>query len=232
MKRFPFFSQLPRAICHSICGQLWPEKKPAALPYRGRLFLILVLAAFSLTSCATSVGVQQNDPRETYAQISFSAISADDYSRFSQDVLTRFDLVQTFNEAPQQVLTFLHHEAEKDYRNDLLFALAELNYFVGMRYRDDGINKSHPHFFASAIYAYFYLLGKEWLERPNPFERRFRIACDLYNSALAEALADAFETRRVGETWKVSRKSFSSSWGVSCFAPMRRRSRAVFSTPR
>ena len=172
-------------------GALWPEKKGIPLLCRGGLLLLLILTTLGMTGCATTVGVDRNDPRESYAQINVSAINADDYSRFSHDVLIRFNLVQAFHEDPQQVLTFLHHEAEKDYRNDLLFALAELNYFVGMRYREDGINKSHPHFFASTIYAYFYLLGKEWQERPNPFERRFRIACDLYNSALAEALADA-----------------------------------------
>jgi pimeloyl-ACP methyl ester carboxylesterase len=191
MKNFPFFSQLHSPIFRSIFEQLWPGKMLAALLHRGRLPLLLILAAFSLTSCATSVGVQRNDPRETYSQISVSAISADDYSRFSQDVLTRYNLGQAFNEDPPQVLTFLHHEAEKDYRNDLLFALAELNYFVGMRYRHKGIQQSHPYFFASGIYAYFYLLGKEWLEPPSAFDRRFRIACDLYNNALAEALTDA-----------------------------------------
>jgi pimeloyl-ACP methyl ester carboxylesterase len=171
--------------------ELWPEKKGVPLLCRSGLLLLLVVAALGITGCATTVGVNRNDPRETYAQIAISAINADDYSRFSKDVLIRYNLVQAFNEDPQQVLAFLHHEAEKDYRNDLLFALAELNYFIGMRYRHEGIKQSHPHFFASAIYAYFYLLGKEWLEPPNPFDRRFRIACDLYNGALAEALADA-----------------------------------------
>lgn len=159
------------------------------LSQRGLLLLIVLIAA-GLNGCA-SVGVQQNDPRETYAQINVSAIGSDDYSRFSNDVLVRYNMVQSFQEDPRQVLIFLHHEAEKDDRNDLLFALAELNYFVGMRYRQDGVHKSHPHFFASAMYAYFYLLGKEWVAPPNPFERRFRLACDLYNSALAEALADS-----------------------------------------
>lgn len=161
-----------------------------ASSYQAGLLPLLAVAVFGITGCATTVGVDRNDPRETYAQIAVSAISADDYSRFSRDVLTRYNLTQAFNEDPRQVLTFLHHEAEKDYRNDLLFALAELNYFIGMRSRHRGIQQSHPHFFASAIYAYFYLLGKEWLEPPNPFDRRFRIACDLYNSSLAEALAD------------------------------------------
>lgn len=166
-----------------------PMRRLARLPWVG--LLLLVVAAFGLAGCATTVGVQQNDPRETYAQIAVSAVSADDYSRFSQDVLTRYDKVQAFGEAPLQVLAFLHHEAEKDYRNDLLFALAELNYFIAMRHRQGGVEKSRPHFFASALYAYLYLLGKDWLEPPSPFDRRFRIACDLYNNSLAQALTDA-----------------------------------------
>ena len=169
----------------------WFEKKGCSRLYRQGALLLLFIVSLGLTGCATSVGVQQNNPRETQAQINISAVNANDYSRFSRDVLIRFNLLETFQEDPQQVLTFLHHEAEKDYRNDLLFALAELHYFTGMRYRPDGINRSQRHFYASAIYAYFYLLGKEWLDAPNPFERRFRMACDLYNGALAEALADA-----------------------------------------
>ena len=169
----------------------WFEKKGCSRLYRQGALLLLFIVSIGLTGCATSVGVQQNNPRETQAQINISAVNANDYSRFSRDVLIRFNLLETFQEDPQQVLTFLHHEAEKDYRNDLLFALAELHYFTGMRYRPDGINRSQRHFYASAIYAYFYLLGKEWLDAPNPFERRFRMACDLYNGALAEALADA-----------------------------------------
>lgn len=174
-----------------------PEKNWLPLRYRGGLFLLLAVAAVALTGCAASVGVQKSDPRETYAQINVSAINEDNYSRFSRDVLIRYNLVQAFKEDPQQVLTFLHHQAENDYRNDLYFALAELNYFIGMRYRHKGIKKSHPHFWASTIYAYFYLLGGDWLEPPNPFERRFRIACDLYNGSLAEALADADGNLRI-----------------------------------
>ena len=169
----------------------WFEKKGCSRLYRQGALLLLFIVSLGFTGCATSVGVQQNNPRETQAQINISAVNANDYSRFSRDVLIRFNLLETFQEDPQQVLTFLHQEAEKDYRNDLLFALAELHYFTGMRYRPDGINRSQRHFYASAIYAYFYLLGKEWLDAPNPFERRFRMACDLYNGALAEALADA-----------------------------------------
>ena len=128
--------------------------------HQAALLLLLCIAALSLTGCATSVGVDRNDPRETYAQISVSAISADDYSRFSRDVLTRYNLVQTFNEDPKQVLTFLHHEAEKDYRNDLLFALAELNYFIGMRYRPDGSQTVAAPFLRLGYLCLFLFVGE------------------------------------------------------------------------
>lgn len=190
----------------------WSEKKGCARLYRQGALLLLLIVSLGVTGCASSVGLQRNDPRDTQAQINTSAVNADDYSRFSRDVLIRFNLIQAFNDDPQQVLTFLHHEAGKDYRSELLFALAELHYYIGMRYRRDGISRSHRHFFASAIYAYFYLLGKEWLDSPNPFERRFRIACDLYNGALAEALADAAGNLQIVPTQvelPVGRFSFS-----------------------
>lgn len=168
-----------------------PSGRKTARQARPAQVLLLLLAVLGLGGCAASVGVQPNHPRETYAEISVSAISADDYSRFSRDVLTRFNLMQTFAEDPKQVLAFLHQEAENGYRNDLVFALAELNYFVGMRSRQHNIGQAQSHFLAAALYAHLYLLGKDWLEPPNPFERRFRIACDLYNNGLAEALTDA-----------------------------------------
>ncbi len=154
---------------------------------RGIVLLLLAVCAFNLAGCATSIGVRQNDPRETYEEISVSAINEDAYSRFSHDVLNRYNLVETFEKEPQQVLISLHRRAENDYRSDLLFALAELNYFVAMR-EQGGSKSAEGNFFASALYAYLYLLGTDWHEPPDPFDRRFRIACDLYNSALAQAL--------------------------------------------
>ena len=43
------------------------------------------------------------------------------------------------------------------------------------------------HYLASAIYAWLYLLGEAPEPPPDPFDRRFRVACDLYNRAVALA---------------------------------------------
>lgn len=170
------------------------SRRPAR--FRRIILLLFAVSAIGLAGCATSIGVRQNDIRETYDEILVSAVNEDAYSRFSHDVLIRYNLVETFEKEPQQVLIGLHRRAENDYRNDLLFALAELNYFVAMRERG-GSKSAEGHFFAVALYAYLYLLGTDWHAPPDPFDRRFRIACDLYNAALAQALVDGDGNLRI-----------------------------------
>ena len=89
----------------------------------------------------------------------------------------------------------------------LLFALAELSYAPGQEFgRQDAYYrpaevtvrfesrkvhtiKAHnrarmcgtQYYLAAAIYAYLYLLGHESTRPPNPFDRRLRVASDLYN---------------------------------------------------
>jgi hypothetical protein len=88
------------------------------------------------------MGVRPGDPRDIYGQISVNAICADECSRFSLDVLSRFDLVDAFEKDSVTVLTSLHEEAIRDYRTDTVFALAELSYLAGMRARSKG--SGHP----------------------------------------------------------------------------------------
>lgn len=198
MKKNPFFSWqfglhlwLASARCHL-------GKKGLLRLCQGGTFLLLIIIAIGMTGCATTMGVQKADPRRIYEQITVSAINTDTYSKFSHDVLIRHNLVEAFNDNPQQVITFLHQEAERGDRRDSLFALAELNYLVGMRSRETEIQRSHSCFFASALYAYFYLLDDP--APPDPFDRRFRTACDLYNSALEQALADENGNLRITST--------------------------------
>ena len=167
--------------------------------YRGGAFLLLFIVYLGLNGCAATMGVQKADLRQIYEQITVSAINADTYSKFSHDILIRHNLIKAFDEDPKQVITLLHREVEEGGRRDILFALAELNYLTGMRSRKSQIELAHCYFFASAIYAYFYLLDDT--ARIDPFDRRFRITCDLYNSALEQALAD-----QDGRLWIASSK--------------------------
>ncbi|KJS29133.1 MAG: hypothetical protein VR64_21535 [Desulfatitalea sp. BRH_c12] len=119
-------------------------------------------------------------------------LKEDTYSDASAIVLNRYFLKERFEQNPDEVLSFLHNIACKDERRDLLYALSELSYLIGEKKRtgfdyDYPEQAARPYYLSSAVYAYFFLLGDRG-ELPSPYDRRFRVACDLYNTALAHGL--------------------------------------------
>jgi pimeloyl-ACP methyl ester carboxylesterase len=188
MKEMPFFSLRLDSLLGLVRIKCRFEEKGVFRLSWGGIFLLVILS-LGINGCATTMGVRKTDPRQVYEQITVSAINKDNFSIFSHDVLIRYNLVKAFKDDPKEVLLLLHRKAEQGGRRDVLFALAELNYLAGMRSRESRKQQSHPYFFASTLYAYFYLLDDT--APSDPFDRRFRTACDLYNSALAQALANA-----------------------------------------
>jgi pimeloyl-ACP methyl ester carboxylesterase len=97
-------------------------------------------------------------------------------------------------------LLFLHERALTDDRRDLLFALAELSFLHADRLQRSvkpGLPRQAPDWYlSSAIYAYEFLLGEGREAPPDPFDRRFRLACDIYNRAVAEGFATVNRTNR------------------------------------
>jgi pimeloyl-ACP methyl ester carboxylesterase len=195
MKKMPFFSLRFDSLSGLVRIKCRSEKKELSRLSRGGILFSLVIISLGINGCATTMGVQKTDPRQVYDEITISAISQDNYSKSSHDVLIRYNLVKSFKDDPREVLLLLHRKAEQGGQRDILFALAELSYLAGMRSRESQKQQSHSYFFASTLYAYFYLLDDT--SPPNPFDRRFRTACDLYNSALAQALANADGNLRI-----------------------------------
>ncbi|MFQ5930699.1 MAG: esterase/lipase family protein, partial [Acidobacteriota bacterium] len=68
-----------------------------------------------------------------------------------------------------------------DKSRKLLFALSELSYFTAKQF------SSREYYLTSAIYSYLYLFGDGNADPLNPYDRRFRVASDLYNIGLAKA---------------------------------------------
>ena len=163
-------------------------------------YLVHVLGlVLILSGCATPISTRAIGVKQTYAQINLNAIKADAYSDASAQVLNRFFLVERFMRDPDKTIEVLHDKACEDDRRDLLYALSELTYLIANKARMSA-NKAHHQvdpvalkrarqfYLASAVYAYYYLLGERGGEPPGPYDRRFRVACDLYNIALAQAL--------------------------------------------
>jgi pimeloyl-ACP methyl ester carboxylesterase len=159
-----------------------------------RLILCLsVLLIFILGGCG-SIGTKDVGFRKAYEQINTNALLDERYSATSKNVLQRYNMGIYFSEHPLKCLNELHKKTLTDNRRDLLFALAELNYFTAkytLRDLDDSpLPENRQYYLNAAVYAYFYLFNNTRNKPANPFNRRYRLACDIYNTALAQALTN------------------------------------------
>ncbi|HEX6885606.1 MAG TPA: alpha/beta fold hydrolase [Planctomycetota bacterium] len=154
------------------------------MPTPLRLALLLVLAPASAGCFLFNrplVGVERVGPDEVDQQLNQNALTGLAPSATTLEVQHYFGLTQRFSEAPEEALVELHRAVVADPERGFLHALAELCY---LRAKKSG---SREHYLAAAVYAYLYLVGEEQLEPANPYDRRFRWACDLYNRGLRGA---------------------------------------------
>ena len=155
------------------------------------LILVTVVAALVILSgCATPVGVKQLDPKQVQRNLTKSILSSEHVSAPTAQILNRAGLAEKFSSQPADVLAQLHKGLPTANRRDELFALAELSY----AHASEGGSKIY--FLTSAIYAYAFLFPLDAATAPDRFDPRVRVATDLYNRAIAEALSTA-EPRRV-----------------------------------
>ncbi|MSR62935.1 MAG: alpha/beta fold hydrolase [Planctomycetes bacterium] len=151
-----------------------------------RAAIVWALGTLLLASCFLSpklVGTRPTTLDEARVELEACALNANRLSDPSREVLAVFDLCTLYDEDPRAALRELHARAVAEPQRRTLFALAEGSYLLGRRMRD------REAYLAAAVYAYLYLLGDE-VEVPNPYDRRFRWAAELYNDGLLRALLD------------------------------------------
>ena len=155
------------------------------------------LALVLLAGCTTPIGATRTTARHAYEQVNRSALD-NRQSDTTRLVLHRFNLEKQYNSDPATALQILHDIACMDSRRDLFFALAELNYLHAEKLHRSvkpGVPARAPDYhLTAAIYAWLYLLGNGPEPPPGPFDRRFRVACDLYNRGVALGFATASRT--------------------------------------
>jgi pimeloyl-ACP methyl ester carboxylesterase len=183
------------------------------MPHR---MLVGVIAAVLLVTlgCATPVGVSRVSEKAVYKQIDSSVLTSNTYSSYTAVVLHRHGLQEgDFENDPGKFIRHLHEIATKDGRRDLLLALSELCFLAAQQAEAD-LSKPlfdsrelysspietndilpahepvHPrtYYMGSAVYAYLFIMGPGDEPPPGSFDRRFRLACDLYNRGLANML--------------------------------------------
>jgi len=151
----------------------------------GHLLLALALLA---SGCATPIGVSREDPRSVQRHLTANVLSTGKPSAPARQILQRLDLVDLYDDDPRAALETLHEGLAPTGDEDRLFALAELSFHNADRSRD------RSYYLAAAIYAYAFLFPED-ATAPNPFDPRMRLAADLYNRGIAEALMSPDDTR-------------------------------------
>ena len=141
------------------------------------LAVVLLLAC----ACATPVGVTQVDSQSMYHSLTSSVLSADRFSPYSEQLLTRLGLQERFATDPEAVLAALRGPG-KDLSREYLFALSELSFYHAAK------SQKAEYFLASAVYAYAFGLGRADDARLDPLDPRLRLAANLYNLGLAQGL--------------------------------------------
>lgn len=156
------------------------------------IFTALLAALLVLSGCVTPIGADKVSPRQAYQNLHENALTSGEFSPDARRVLNRYGLEQEFRKNPDATLEKLQAIACTDERRDVIYALSELNFWNADRQGRSvkpGVPKlARNSYFASAIYAYLYLLGESTEVQPNPFDARFRAAGDLYNRGLAMGL--------------------------------------------
>ncbi len=149
------------------------------------VFRVLALVATSalLASCATPIGATRVDPRTVHRTLNENVLSSGKLSAPTQQLLHRGDLYDLYEKDPKAAFEAARERSRRLHRRSQDFGLAELAFQIAENEGD------RSYYLASALYAYAYLFPDDDHTPPNPYDPRFREACDLYNRGLAEGLA-------------------------------------------
>jgi len=155
---------------------------------RCRRALLALALACTLSACAVPIRVTPLDTQTVHRELSRNALSAGEPSAFTRIILNRAGLFERFQEQPESVLRTLHGEvgAGRQDAAGVLFALAELSFLYAGG--DGPWEIRRAHYLAAAVYAYAFLFPPSDRLASEPYDPRFRDACDLYNRALTKAL--------------------------------------------
>jgi len=151
-----------------------------------RIFVLLWWLPLFFAACATPVGVSRVSGEAVHHDLTAYALTNDEPSAISKIALSRQNLLEQYDDAPEQALAALHqaYVGERSLRH-YAFALAELSFLHAQE------THQRSYYLAAALYAYAFLFPDNPGDAISPFDRSFRQACDLYNRALTDALKSA-----------------------------------------
>ena len=180
----------------------------------------VLVAALLLGACTTPVGVTRSGFDPVFAERSRNVLTAGVPSASSVQTLASAGLLDAYQLDPAGAIAKLHALGIEGRDRASFAVLAELRYALARA------SDAPEDYLAAAIDAYLYLLCDELEPAPDPFDPAYRLACDIYNRALARALLEengdvalrdrTFETALGTVELVASRPGFP--WGEEHFA--------------
>lgn len=150
-----------------------------------RAVIAVTSLAATLAACSAPIRAVRVDPQRAHRIILRTELTSGELSQHTQNFIYAHDLAERFDKDPAGVLRELHQSfvAGRELHESLA-ALAELCFHHAER------GGGRPYYLAAAVYAWEYLFPADPQLRPDRFNPRLRLACDLYNRGLTQALEE------------------------------------------
>jgi pimeloyl-ACP methyl ester carboxylesterase len=172
--------------------------------------LSAVIIAVLATGCASRIAAKRSSTKAVYAQMEENALNSDQPSADTLTILHRFDLLPLPKNHAEKALEKLHTKAVETGERDLLFALAEVSYLTGEQTRKSlkvrETRDARDYYLGAAVYSYLFLIADPTNGIPSAYDRRFRVACDLYNYGLGLSLVQPKDTNAVANLESAKRR--------------------------
>jgi pimeloyl-ACP methyl ester carboxylesterase len=135
------------------------------------------------SACFAPIRVTRVDAKRVHRLLTDNELTRGEISRETRNLLYNYDLTERYEKDAAGALRELHaaYLAGRMLPEERA-ALAELAF----HHADNGGGR--PYFLLSAVYAWAYLFPDDLKDLPSRFSPRVRMACDLYNRGLTEAL--------------------------------------------
>ncbi len=159
-----------------------------SLAHGQRVLTVFTALAILLSGCLTPVKLKEVQPDAAFRQMQSNAITTDTMSAHTAQVLRLYNLTEQFATDPGKTMRDLRERACASPDRYLLFSMGELSYITARTYEEKDPEQAIGYFISAARFAYAFLFDENLGERPNVYDPRFRLGCELYNHSLARSL--------------------------------------------
>ncbi len=150
-----------------------------------------VIVLLGLSGCSSSqwARVRRSPLNPLAQQLELNSRQGPQPTSRTLQMLRRNDLEKDLEKSPLDLIANVQQVAYSEPTAENVYAIAEVAYVGAKRLEESGEHQSALNLHATAAAnAYFYLFDEALAKGRNPYDPRFRRACDLYNNSLESAL--------------------------------------------